>query len=163
MIEALTRLHPDLAIVDITMGGPNGIELIKNMKALRPSLSVLMLSMHDEAHFAERALRAGANGYVMKREAPDRIMEAIRTVLSGGDYVSERMQKSLVNRYLHGTGGDTSPIEQLSDREVEVLTLLGKGLSSREISERLHLSQRTVDSHRTHVKEKLGQRAPQNW
>ncbi|MDQ6913287.1 MAG: response regulator transcription factor [Verrucomicrobiota bacterium] len=155
-ITAVTQLRPHLAIVDISLGGANGIELIKNLKAVRPSLSVLVLSMHDESHYAERAFRAGASGYVMKREARNRIMEAIRTVLSGGDYVSERMQKSMVHRYLHGANGDTSPIDQLSDREVEVLTLLGKGLSSREISERLHLSQKTVDSHRTHLKEKLG-------
>lgn len=154
-IAAITRLNPDLAIVDVTLSGVNGIELIKNIKAVRPKLPVLVLSMHDESHYAERALRAGASGYVMKREARDRIMAAIRTVLSGGDYVSERMQKSMVHRYLHGAGKDTSPIERLSDREVEVLTLLGKGLSSKDIADRLHLSQKTVDSHRTHLKEKL--------
>ena len=154
-IAAVTRLNPDLAIVDISLGGANGIELIKNIKAVRPALPVLVLSMHDESHYAERALRAGASGYVMKREARDRIMEAIRTVLSGGDYVSERMQKSIVHCYLHGTGKETSPIQRLSDREVEVLTLLGKGLGSKDIANRLHLSQKTVDSHRTHLKEKL--------
>ncbi len=94
-VSAVTRLKPDLAIVDITLGGVNGIELIKNLKAVRPSLPVLVLSMHDESHYAERALRAGASGYVMKREARAHIMEAIRTVLSGGDYVSDRMQKAL--------------------------------------------------------------------
>jgi DNA-binding NarL/FixJ family response regulator len=149
-------LKPDLAIVDITLGGVNGIELIKNLKAVRPSLPVLVLSMHDESHYAERALRAGASGYVMKREARDRIMKAIRTVIAGGDYVSERMQKSIVHQYLHGIGSkDTSPIDLLSDREVEVLNLLGTGLGSKDIANRLHLSQKTVDSHRTHLKEKL--------
>jgi DNA-binding NarL/FixJ family response regulator len=154
-IDAVNRLRPDLAIVDISMGGTNGIELIKNIKALRPALSVLVLSMHDESHYAERALRAGASGYVMKREARERIMEAIRAVLSGSDYVSERMQKSIVHRYLHGGSKETSPIDRLSDRELEVLMLLGRGLSSKDIAERLHLSQKTVDSHRTHLKEKL--------
>jgi DNA-binding NarL/FixJ family response regulator len=155
-VGAVTRLKPDLAIVDITLGGVNGIELIKNLKALRPSLPVLVLSMHDESYYAERALRAGASGYVMKREARDRILEAIRTVLAGSDYVSERMQKSIVHQYLHGIGSkETSPIDRLSDREVEVLNLLGKGLSSKDIATRLHLSQKTVDSHRTHLKEKL--------
>ncbi len=155
-LDAVNRLEPDIVIVDISLGGVNGIELIKNIKAIRPALLVLVLSMHDEAHYAERALRAGASGYVMKREARDRIMKAIRTVLSGGDYVSEKMQKSMLHRYLRGSGGNqTSPIDRLSDRELEVLTLLGKGLSSKEIAERLHLSQKTVDSHRTHLKEKL--------
>ncbi|MDQ6912484.1 MAG: response regulator transcription factor [Verrucomicrobiota bacterium] len=154
-IAAVTRLNPDLAIVDISLGGANGIELIKNIKAVRPALPMLVLSMHDESHYAERALRAGASGYVMKREARDRIMEAIRTVLSGRDYVSERMQKSIVHCYLHGTGKETSPIQRLSDREVEVLTLLGKGLGSKDIANRLHLSQKTVDSHRTHLRGKL--------
>jgi DNA-binding NarL/FixJ family response regulator len=155
-LEAVIRLDPDLAIVDITLGGVNGIELIKNLKAVRPLIPVLVLSMHDESHYAERALRAGASGYVMKREARDRIMEAIRTVLSGGDYVSERMKKSIVHQYLHGISGkETSPIDRLSDREVEVLNLLGEGLSSKDIADRLHLSQKTVDSHRTHLKEKL--------
>ncbi|MEO6971511.1 MAG: response regulator transcription factor [Chthoniobacterales bacterium] len=155
-LDRVTRLNPDLAIVDITLGGVNGIELIKNLKAVRPALTILVLSMHDEAHYAERALRAGASGYVMKREARDGIMEAIRTVLSGGDYVSARMQKSMLHQYLHGSGSnETSPIDRLSDRELEVLTLLGKGLGSKDIADRLHLSQKTVDSHRTHLKEKL--------
>lgn len=161
-VGAVTRLKPDLAIVDITLGGVNGIELIKNLKAISPSLSVLVLSMHDESHYAERALRAGASGYVMKREARARIMEAIRTVLSGGDYVSERMQKSIVHQYLHGIGSkETSPIDRLSDREVEVLNLLGSGLSSKDVADRLHLSQKTVDSHRTHLKEKLNLKGAQ--
>jgi DNA-binding NarL/FixJ family response regulator len=155
-LEAVTRLNPDLAIVDITLVGANGIELIKNLKAVRPLIPVLVLSMHDESHYAERALRAGASGYVMKREARDRIMDAIRIVLAGGDYLSEKMQKSIVHRYLHGIDSkETSPIERLSDREVEVLNLLGEGLSSKEIADQLHLSQKTVDAHRTHLKEKL--------
>jgi DNA-binding NarL/FixJ family response regulator len=161
-VGAVTRLKPDLAIVDITLGGVNGIELIKNLKAIRPSLPVLVLSMHDESHYAERALRAGASGYVMKREARAHIMEAIRTVLSGDDYVSEKMQKNIVHQYLHGIGSkETSPIDLLSDREVEVLNLLGAGLSSKDIANRLHLSQKTVDSHRTHLKEKLNLKSAQ--
>lgn len=161
-VGAVTRLKPDLAIVDITLGGVNGIELIKNLKAIRPSLPVLVLSMHDESHYAERALRAGASGYVMKREARAHIMEAIRTVLSGDDYVSEKMQKNIVHQYLHGIGSkETSPIDLLSDREVEVLNLLGAGLSSKDIAHRLHLSQKTVDSHRTHLKEKLNLKGAQ--
>jgi DNA-binding NarL/FixJ family response regulator len=156
-LDAVTRLNPDLAIVDITLVGANGIELIKNLKAVRPLIPVLVLSMHEESHYAERALRAGASGYVMKQEARDRIIEAIRTVIAGGDYLSEKMQRSIVHRYLHGIDSkETSPIDRLSDREVEVLNLLGEGLSSKDIAVRLHLSQKTVDSHRTHLKEKLG-------
>lgn len=155
-LEVAAQVKPNLAIVDISLGGANGIELIKNLRALQPDLQILVLSMHDEAHFAERALRAGASGYVMKREARDRIMEAIRTVCAGNIYVSDRLQKSMLHQYLHGSpGGEPSPISRLSDREVEVLTLLGRGASSKEIAERLHLSQKTVDSHRTHLKEKL--------
>ncbi len=155
-MSVVTQVQPDVAIVDISLGGVNGIELIKNLKALRPLLGILVLSMHDETHYAERALRAGASGYVMKREARACILQAIRTVIAGGDYVSERMQKSMVHQYLRGAAGkEGSPIDRLSDRELEVLTLLGKGESSKDIADRLHLSQKTVDSHRTHLKEKL--------
>jgi DNA-binding NarL/FixJ family response regulator len=155
-VQVATKYKPDLAIVDITMGGVNGIELIKNLKAMQPKLAVLVLSMHNEEHYAERALRAGAKGYVMKREARDRIIKAIRAVLAGDLYVSERIQKTLMHQYFHGTGDKAdSPISRLSDRELEVLTLLGQGLSSKAIGDRLHLSPKTVDSHRTHMKEKL--------
>jgi DNA-binding NarL/FixJ family response regulator len=155
-LDIAEKTRPDLAVVDISLGGANGIELIKNLKTLQPGLRILVLSMHDESHFAERALRAGASGYVMKREARDRIMKAIRTVCAGNIYVSERIEKSMLHQYLHGNaGGERSPIARLSDREIEVLTLLGRGSSSKEIAERLHLSQKTVDSHRTHLKEKL--------
>jgi DNA-binding NarL/FixJ family response regulator len=155
-VRATAKLHPDLVIVDITLEGANGIELIKNLRAFDPALRIFVLTMHDESHYAERALRAGANGYMMKREVRGRIIEAIRTVLAGEDYVSERMQKSLVHQYLYGTTGkEPSPIARLSDRELEVLNLLGKGQSTRDIAKRLHLSQKTVDSHRTHLKEKL--------
>ena len=156
-VELAAKLKPDLAIVDLTLEGAGGMELIKNLKAMQPRLSVLVLSMHDEAFYAERALRAGASGYVMKRAARDQIMQAIRSVLAGEMYVSERMQKTVVHQYFHGTTGEAkSPISRLSDRELEVLTLLGQGLSSKQIGERLHLSPKTVDSHRTHMKEKLG-------
>ncbi|HEY3661873.1 MAG TPA: response regulator transcription factor [Chthoniobacterales bacterium] len=155
-LEVATETKPDLAIVDISLGGANGIELIKNLKCLRPGIRILVLSMHDEAYFAERALRAGATGYVMKREARARIMEAMRAVRAGQIYVSDRMRKSMLHQYLHGSAdGKSSPISRLSDRELEVLTLLGRGVSSRDIATRLHLSQKTVDSHRTHLKEKL--------
>ncbi|MGI9115987.1 MAG: response regulator [Chthoniobacterales bacterium] len=156
-VEAAMRLKPDLAVVDVTLGSVNGMELIKNLKAIQPKLLVLVLSMHDETYYAERALRAGASGYVMKREARDRIMQAIHTVLSGEIYVSDRINKTLLHQYFHRPDGKAqSPISRLSDRELEVLTLLGQGISSKNIGDRLHLSAKTVDSHRTHMKEKLG-------
>lgn len=155
-VQAATKYNPDLAVVDISLGGANGLELIKNLNAMRRGLPILVLSMHDEAHYAERALRAGATGYVMKRAGREQIMEAIRTVLAGEIFVSEAINKSMLHQYLHGSEGrEASPISRLSDRELEVLTLIGRGLSSKEIAERLHLSQKTVDSHRTHLKEKL--------
>ncbi|PZR75206.1 MAG: DNA-binding response regulator [Chthoniobacterales bacterium] len=154
-VQLAEKVKPDLAIVDITLGGVNGIELIKNLKAIQPNLQILVLSMHDESHYAERALRAGAHGYVMKREARDQIMQAIRTVLAGEVYVSGKIHRTILHQYLHGGGKDKSPIARLSDRELEVLNLLGEGLSSKDIAERLHLSPKTVDSHRTHLKEKL--------
>jgi DNA-binding NarL/FixJ family response regulator len=156
-LDVAAATNPDLAILDISLGGANGIELIKNLKTLHPGVRVLVLSMHDETHFAERALRAGASGYVMKREARDRIMDAIRAVCAGDIYVSDRMQKNMVYQFLHGDSGkQTSPVSRLSDRELEVLALLGEGLGSKDVAQQLHLSQKTVDSHRTHMKEKLG-------
>ncbi|MGI8437227.1 MAG: response regulator [Chthoniobacterales bacterium] len=155
-LDVAAKARPDLAIVDISLGGANGLELIKNLKALQPALHILVLSMHDESHFAERALRAGANGYVMKREARTQIMDAVRAVSAGQLFVSERIRAGMLHQYLHGPRkGESSPISRLSDRELEVLTLLGRGSSSKEIAARLHLSQKTVDSHRTHLKEKL--------
>lgn len=155
-VAAAEKFNPELAIVDITLGGADGIELIKNLRALKPDLAILVLSMHDESYYAERSLRAGASGYVMKREARDQIMKGVRTVLAGEIYVSERLKSSMLYQYLHGEPRkEPSPISRLSDRELEVLTLLGRGLASKDIAERLHLSQKTVDSHRTHLKEKL--------
>ena len=155
-VQAVMRTKPDLAVIDISLGGANGLELIKNLRSISPELRMLVLSMHDETHYAERALRAGANGYVMKGAGREQIMRAIRSVLEGEIFVSDVINKSILHQYLHGAGGkDASPISNLSDRELEILTLLGKGLGSKEIAERLHLSQKTVDSHRTHMKEKL--------
>ena len=132
------------------------MELIKNLQSVDRGLPILVLSMHDEMHYAERALRAGAKGYIMKRAARDRILEAIRTVARGELFVSEAINKSMIHQYLHGPEGrEVSRISRLSDRELEVLTLIGQGLGSKEIADRLHLSQKTVDSHRTHLKEKL--------
>jgi DNA-binding NarL/FixJ family response regulator len=154
---ATVRRHKfDLAVVDIGLeGSTNGIELTKYIKAEKPKLPVLVLSMHDETLFAERALRAGARGYVMKREALDNFISAVRTVLRGEIFISPNMSKRMVLAHIHGGGDAQSPVENLSDRELEVLQLLGEGNEVREIAQRLHVSAKTVEAHRAHIKEKL--------
>lgn len=155
-LQAIATAKPDLAMVDISLQGTNGLELIKQIKAGHSDVPVLVLSMHDETLYAERALRAGARGYVMKEEATARLITAIRRVLSGEIYLSERMSARLLSRFVDGgpqTGG--SAMERLSDRELEVFELIGRGLSTRRIAEELHLSIKTIESHREHIKEKL--------
>jgi DNA-binding NarL/FixJ family response regulator len=156
-LGAIRRQKFDLAVVDIGLeGSANGIELTKSIRAEKPKLPVLILSMHDEMLFAERALRAGARGYVMKREALDNFINAVRTVLRGEIFISPNMSKRMVMAHLHGGGGEgASPIERLTDREVEVLQLIGGGREVREIAQQLHLSTKTVEAHRAHIKEKL--------
>jgi DNA-binding NarL/FixJ family response regulator len=155
-LEAIRKHKFDLAVVDIGLdGSANGIELTKHIKAEKPKLPVLVLSMHDETLFAERALRAGARGYVMKREALDNFISAVRVVLRGEIFISPNMSKRMVLAHLHGSGDTLSPVEKLSDRELEVLQLLGEGKEVREIAQRLHLSAKTVEAHRAHIKEKL--------
>ena len=157
--EALGELRRntfDLAVVDIGLeGSTNGIELTKAIKAEKPELPVLVLSMHDETLFAERALRAGARGYVMKREALDNFIQAVRTVLRGEIFISENMSKRMVFAHLHGGGDSISPVERLTDRELEILQLLGKGRELPDIAKELHISPKTVEAHRAHIKEKL--------
>ena len=152
----LRRQTFDLAVVDIGLdGSANGIELTKSIKAEKPELPVLVLSMHDETMFAERALRAGARGYVMKREALDNFILAVRTVLRGEIFISENMSKRMVFAHLHGGGDASSPVDRLTDRELEILQLLGKGRELRDIAKELHISAKTVEAHRAHIKEKL--------
>jgi DNA-binding NarL/FixJ family response regulator len=155
-LEAMRRTPLDLAIVDIGLhGSTNGIELTKSIKAEHPNLPVLVLSMHDESLYADRALRAGASGYLMKREALDSVIAAVRTVLSGEIYISAAIQKRMIAEHV-GAGGTTrSPIEKLTDRELEVLQLIGEGSDVREIAKKLHLSPKTVEAHRAHIKEKM--------
>ena len=146
----------DLAVVDIGLdGSTNGIELTKAIKAEKPSLPVLVLSMHDETMFAERALRAGARGYVMKREALDNFINAVRTVLRGEIFISENMSKRMIFAHLHGGPDASSPVDRLTDRELEILQLLGKGRELAQIAQELHISAKTVEAHRAHIKEKL--------
>ncbi|MDB6055383.1 MAG: two component transcriptional regulator, LuxR family [Verrucomicrobiales bacterium] len=148
--------RPDLAVIDISLKGSSGIELLKNIKCNFPNVLVLMLSMHDESLYAERVLRAGAAGYIMKQEATERILIAIRKVLNGEVYLSERMSTKLMHQLVGGraaSGG--SLMERLSDRELEVFGLIGQGKGTRQIAEQLHLSVKTIESHRAHIKEKL--------
>lgn len=157
-LDFLKRKLPDLLIVDISLEeGVDGIELIKMVKARHSDLPMLVVSMHDEALFAERSLKAGARGYIMKQVAIEGMMEAIRRVLGGEVYVSERVSATIVKRFIDGKQEDTaSPMSVLSDRELEVFRLLGRGYSTREIADQLHVSVKTVESYRAHIKEKLG-------
>jgi DNA-binding NarL/FixJ family response regulator len=156
-LAALRRIKPDLLIVDIALEGTNGIELIKQVRAEHESLRILVLSMHDESIYAMRALRAGANGYVMKRESGETSLAAVKAVLAGEIYMSARLNRQIVMQALRGEKpGDSTPLQNLSDRELEILNLVGQGRGSREIAEALHLSVKTIESHRLHIKEKLG-------
>jgi DNA-binding NarL/FixJ family response regulator len=155
-LELIGRSPPDLAIIDISLRSMNGIELIKNLKAVTPGLPVLVLSTHDETLYAERALRAGAQGYVMKREASEKILDAIHRVLHGEIYLSEAMKEKMLHRMVNTKKEDTRfPIDKLSDREMEVFQLIGNGYSTRQIATRLNLSVKTIDSYREHLKLKL--------
>ncbi|WP_414663287.1 response regulator [Horticoccus sp. 23ND18S-11] len=152
----LEKTKPELVLTDLTMPGRSGLEFVKDLRALDPTLLVLVVSMHDEAVYAERALRAGARGYIMKEAGGENLLAAIRQILRGEMYVSPRMSA----RILEGLStarprGSSSPIEKLTDREFEVFQLIGQGKSTRDIAEQLHLSPKTVDVHRSNIKEKL--------
>lgn len=148
--------QPDLMLIDITLPGKSGLELIKDVKAMRPDLPILVISMHDESLYADRVLRAGARGYITKHEGGDKLMVAIRHVLSGKIYVSESMSAHILEIFSGGQPGtDRSSIQNLSDREFEVFQALGEGLSSYQIAKKLHLSAKTVDAHRANIKTKL--------
>jgi DNA-binding NarL/FixJ family response regulator len=154
--RSLAKVKPALVLSDLTMPGRSGLEFIKDLKAAEPDLAVLVVSMHDEVVFAERALRAGARGYIMKEAGGENLLAAIRQVLRGEVYVSPRMSSRILNDLsARRPRGSTSPIERLTDREFEVFQLIGQGKSTRDIAEQLHLSSKTVDVHRSHLKEKL--------
>ncbi|HKQ40133.1 MAG TPA: response regulator transcription factor [Verrucomicrobiae bacterium] len=158
--ELVGTLQPDVAVVDISLKTGNGIELVKNVKARYPELPILVLSMHDESLYAERALRAGSLGYIMKEEATEQVLVAIRRVLKGEIFLSEKMKSRMLQQLT--TGGRNkvvvSPIENLTDRELEVFRLIGEGRSTRQIAGELHLSVRTVEAYREYIKSKLNLR-----
>ncbi len=149
--------RPDVAVVDLSLDGRSGLELIKDLKQLHPEVAVLVLSMHDEDLYAERVLRAGARGYVMKREVTKNIILAIRQVAQGKVYLSSRMASALAEKLVAGApAGSESPLSRLSDRELEVFQLLGRGMATRQIADALHLSAKTVQAFSARIKEKLG-------
>src|SRR5580658_8678647 len=155
-ISAIENTKPDVALIDITLNGASGIELLKNIKVRFPKLKMLVLSMHDETVYAHRALRAGASGYIMKQEGTERVLTAMRKVLRGEVYLSERLGDRMLHSLVNGRAQLTnSPVEELSDRELEVFNLIGQGHGTRPIAEKLHLSIKTIESHRAHIKEKL--------
>lgn len=157
---ALAKEVPDLVLLDISLPGKNGIELLKDMHARYPRMQVLVLSMHEETVYAERALRAGAHGYIMKQEPGAKVIEAIRCVLRGELYVSPAIAAHMLKQYVSNRQGlDTrTSIEKLSDRELQVFSSIGKGMSTQEIAEMFHLSVKTIQTYREHIKRKLGLR-----
>lgn len=156
-LAAVVADPPDLVLGDIALPDKSGVELLKNIKAVTPELPVLIISMHEESLYAERSLRAGASGYIMKSEGGLKLMEAIRRVLAGEVYVSERVAARIL-RAMNGRAHTEprSPVEQLSDREFEVFRLIAQGLGTRAIAEQLHISSKTVEAHRANIKAKLG-------
>ncbi len=156
-LDLIQKLKPNLAIIDISLKTSSGLELIKNLKALQPQLSILVMSMHDETLYAERALRAGAMGYVMKQDASEKVLSAVRTVLKGDFFISDKIKTRMLQQTVGHRRPDVtaSPVETLSDREMEVFQLIGNGYSTREIATQLNLSVKTIDSYREHLKLKL--------
>jgi DNA-binding NarL/FixJ family response regulator len=155
-MRELARFKVDLVLSDMTMPGRSGLEFIKDLQALHPELAILVVSMHDETIYAERALRAGARGYIMKEAGGDNLLAAIRQILSGQVYVSPKMSARILDNFSgRKPRGSNSPFEKLTDREFEVFQLIGEGKSTRDIAAQFNLSPKTVDAHRGHIKEKL--------
>ncbi len=169
-LQKILALKPDVAIIDLALKGGSGLELIKQLRSHELELKLLVFSMREEGVYAERALRAGADGYITKEEGTEKAIEAIRLLSQGKRYVSERMAEKMMDSLAGTTDRPAGLMGTLSDRELEVLEMVGDGLGSREIAERLHLSIKTIESHREHIKSKLGlTRAPElvsfafNW
>jgi DNA-binding NarL/FixJ family response regulator len=156
--QLIEQLRPDLVVIDISLEDGSGIELIKQIKSRHPEVRMLVNSMHDEKLYAERALRAGAMGYINKEQSMEQIVDAIRQVLKGRVYLSNAMSDRVLHRVISGgveEEAERSPVQALSDRELEVFELMGKGLTTRQVAAKLHLSPKTVETHREHIKTKL--------
>ena len=154
-IKAIAATQPDVAVVDLSLKGTSGLELIKDIKVRFSKVPVLVLSMSDENVYAERALRAGARGYMMKEEATEKVLMAIRRVLMGQLYLSESMASRLLHQFVDGRPAGVAPIDTLSDRELEVFQLIGQGYGAGEIARTLHLSPKTIETYRAHIKDKM--------
>ena len=158
-VAAMANAMADILVLDISLEGPDGLEFLKTIRMRDPNLPVLILSMHDELIYAERAMRAGANGYIMKQEATEKVLVAIRRILQGKVYLSDRLTNSMLQQYVRGASpANSSPLVNLSDRELEVFRLIGEGHSTRQIADELHLSVKTIESYQAHIKEKLALR-----
>jgi len=154
--ETIEKLKPDLAVIDLTLPDKSGLELVKDVRAAFPATQCVVLSMHDEVMYGERAIRAGARGYVMKEAAADHLVTAIHKVLGGGLYVSEALNARMLEQMSGTPRSKPSGMDALTDREVEILELIGKGVATKNIATQLSISARTVEAHRAHIKEKLG-------
>jgi DNA-binding NarL/FixJ family response regulator len=154
-LEQAEALKPDLAIVDITLRSSSGLELIKDLQIRSPKTAVLVLSMHDESLYAERVLRAGGRGYIMKQEGGKKIIEGIRQIASGHTFVSDAISAKILDSFSGHRGDNKSTVEQLTDREFEVFQLIGQGVSTKEMADKLHVSAKTIEVHRVNIKEKL--------
>jgi DNA-binding NarL/FixJ family response regulator len=155
--DAIVKSRPEIIVIDLSLRGESGLELIKRLQLLPQPPRMLVLSMHDEAFYAERALRAGALGYVMKRESPGKVIDAIRQVLAGRIYVSESITSEVMGKFVGAPAAHDEPlVERLSDREMEIFRRMGNGQRTRTIADELHISLKTVQTHCMHIKEKLG-------
>jgi DNA-binding NarL/FixJ family response regulator len=155
-MQKIESLKPDVVLLDISLNGPDGLDLLKEIRMRDANLPVLILSMLDELLYAERALRAGASGYIMKQEATEQVLVAIRRILVGEIYVSDRMANKMLHRFVGGSApSPRSPFANLTDRELEVFRLIGEGHGTRQIADELHISVKTVESYQAHIKEKL--------
>lgn len=159
-VESIRAAEATIIIVDISLNGPDGLDLLKELRTTYPHLPILILSMHDEFMYAERALRAGARGYVMKQDATETVLVALRRILNGEIYVSDRISDRMVQRYIGSrAAGQPASVADLTDRELEVFRLIGEGHSTRQIADVLHISVKTVESYQAHIKEKLSLRS----
>jgi DNA-binding NarL/FixJ family response regulator len=159
-LRGIAATAPDILILDISLSGPDGLEVLKSVRACDAAVPVLILSMHEESIYAERALRAGANGYIMKQEATETVLVALRRILNHEIYVSDPVAKKMLRRFISGSAAEKqSPVAELTDRELEVFRLIGEGHGTRQIAEELHLSVKTVESYQAHIKDKLSLRS----